>query len=697
MLTVGSHQVSILKYLTSGGYAQVYTAKVFPVDPNYETDVTCLKRVIVPNKASLNTLRAEVDAMKVLRNNKYIVSYIDSHASKFNLNDGSYEVFVLMEYCDGGGLIDYLNTRLQTRLHENEILTILIQIGQGLAAMHYMDPPIIHRDLKIENVLLTSRLEFKLCDFGSVSGVIRPPSNAQELAYVQHDVMKNTTAQYRAPEMININSGFSIDEKSDIWALGVFLYKLCFYTTPFEKTGEQGILSGFFEFPSFPQYTGRLKQLIQAMLSLNPTQRPDIYHVVKEVSHMLGKPCPIENYQRRKYSIPVSTPYSHVQRSSSSLTFPSQPVQQMVAVSEHSKPSNISNGTISWVDSRAGPQSNHMPLKKLSHSYGNNIPISNNFVMNQINARKQVPILSAKVENTYPYSSSSSSSSSIDTISSTAKTHLNDDGGSSLQNKLKDEIRRIKSNTDNLQSALRDNDIHSKLGPIVSEKSKTFGGFGGHEQQVKRKSLPIQLQYETTLTSKLGDNSERSTSSHIPDKHQHSRGSSPKMDGAMPIRKIQSDGAYITRTEDTDFCTKNKEEIKNMLKAKMKSKLAASEESFSRTQESKTIISNDDPTKLSIGENPHNTAYGNAVKIELNDAPPSPILKASKKRNPNRPQIPPKPKNLRPQAPPKPASLAAIKKTVSPIVSMTETTKNLANINISGDEKEMREQYPSPA
>lgn len=161
-LTVGSHQVEIIKYLTSGGFAQVYSVLISPPDPHTNTNVACLKRVIVPDKPSLNTLRAEVDAMRLLKNNRYVVSYIDSHAAKAILQNGSYEVFVLMEYCERGGLIDFMNTRLQNRLHEFEILQIISQVTQGVAAMHALQPPLIHRDIKIENVLISTNNEYKL-------------------------------------------------------------------------------------------------------------------------------------------------------------------------------------------------------------------------------------------------------------------------------------------------------------------------------------------------------------------------------------------------------------------------------------------------------------------------------------------------------------------------------------------------------
>ncbi|AET38813.1 Ark/Prk/Nak family serine/threonine-protein kinase Ecym_3323 [Eremothecium cymbalariae DBVPG len=295
VLTVGSHKVKVVKYLTSGGFAQIYCCEVISPDSKVK-DVACLKRVHVPDKQSLNTLRAEVDAMKLLRGNKHIVSYIDSHASKSVLNNGSYEVVLLMEYCSRGGLISFMNTRLQDRLKEFEVLRIMNQVVQGILAMHALQPPLIHRDIKIENVLIAENGDCKVCDFGSVCGVIRPPKNTYELSYVQHDILKNTTAQYRAPEMIDLYRGFSVDEKSDIWALGVFLYKLCYYTTPFEKTGEVAILKANFQFPSYPQYSNRLKNLITVMLAENPIHRPNSCQVLEEVCRIQGQPCPVKNF-----------------------------------------------------------------------------------------------------------------------------------------------------------------------------------------------------------------------------------------------------------------------------------------------------------------------------------------------------------------------------------------------------------------
>ena len=62
--------------------------------------------------------------------------------------------------------------------------------------------------------------------------------------------------------MVDVFKGLPIDEKSDIWALGVLLYKLCYYTTPFEDRGPLAILNATFKFPPYPAFSDQLRRLI---------------------------------------------------------------------------------------------------------------------------------------------------------------------------------------------------------------------------------------------------------------------------------------------------------------------------------------------------------------------------------------------------------------------------------------------------
>ncbi|GME69144.1 unnamed protein product [[Candida] boidinii] len=299
-LTVGSHKVVITKYLSQGGFAHVYTCTISP--PWNNTETACLKRVAVPDKHTLNVLRQEVDAMRRLAGKSCIVSYIDSHAARM-LNGVGYEVFLLMEYCAGNGLIDFMNQRLVHKLTEPEILQIMGEVTEGVAHMHALNPPLIHRDIKIENVLLTSdHKHYKLCDFGSASAPLRPPKNVDEFQVLQDDIMRHTTPQYRAPEMLDLYRRQPIDEKSDIWALGVFLYKLCYYTTPFENNsingagngggGDYAILNGRFSFPASPIYSSNLKNVISKCLVVNPVSRPNVYQLLQEICRLRKVPYP---------------------------------------------------------------------------------------------------------------------------------------------------------------------------------------------------------------------------------------------------------------------------------------------------------------------------------------------------------------------------------------------------------------------
>jgi serine/threonine protein kinase len=77
------------------------------------------------------------------------------------------EYFILLELCTGGSLIDLIRRRNNRPLGEVQICDLFIQICQGVAKMHSQKPPIAHRDIKIENVLIGTKGTLKLCDFGS--------------------------------------------------------------------------------------------------------------------------------------------------------------------------------------------------------------------------------------------------------------------------------------------------------------------------------------------------------------------------------------------------------------------------------------------------------------------------------------------------------------------------------------------------
>ncbi|KAJ3789280.1 hypothetical protein GGU10DRAFT_305522 [Lentinula aff. detonsa] len=298
-ISVNKYTVQVERYLSQGGFAHVYLVRT--ATPVYNTTHHVLKRIAVANEAMLTDVKKEVDIMRLLKGHPNIVHLID--AAWHRMSNGLYEVFILMEFCPGGGIIDMMNRRLRERLTEAEILQIFVDVCEGVAYMHNSRPPLLHRDLKVENILQASPTSFKLCDFGSATTVAtRPPANMQEIRALEEDLNRHTTLQYRAPEMIDAHLRRLIDEKSDVWALGVLLYKLCYYTTPFEEHGPLAILNVQYRIPPYPVYSPQMNALIASMLREHGTQRPSVFEVLVQVHRLRGTKSQFQ------YNIPQPQP-----------------------------------------------------------------------------------------------------------------------------------------------------------------------------------------------------------------------------------------------------------------------------------------------------------------------------------------------------------------------------------------------------
>lgn len=492
-LTVGSHHVSIIKYISAGGFAHVYTCTIEPAFHN--NTVACLKRVVVPNKTQLTLLRQEVDAMKRLRGNTHIVSYIDSHASRLNVptpdSAQQYEVLLLMEYCLGKGLIDFMNTRLTHRLTEPEILSIMGQITTGVAMCHHLRPPLIHRDIKIENVLIDDNGTYKLCDFGSAVEYSPVPKNSQELHLLHLDIMQHTTPQYRAPEMIDLSRGFPIDDKLDIWALGVFLYKMCYYTTPFElpqqrtlQDLEQLILQSLttLRFPSSPHFTPRLQNIIRCCLREDPRRRPNALQLLREVCLMQGiKQLP----EVVPYSVRLQKTHAHTNVVSNGHTTGHQTAQETAqkvnpALRTSKSPpdafASIDKSKVLSMGSKAKPR----PKSAIYLSSGdlNNSDSSaslHNLIKQHVNESNNGISNIRKSEDL--------DRGTLDFLRSKDETVKNQNTGSSIKDSIKNGIRRI--STGGSIGSQRSGSFNYKRSSMVSNKQLFTGSKNNSEENLR--------------------------------------------------------------------------------------------------------------------------------------------------------------------------------------------------------------------
>ena len=157
--------------------------------------------------------------------------------------------------------------------------------------MHSQSPPIIHRDIKVENVLKGDNNDWKLCDFGSATSVsiqagISLPVNL--IRQLEDEIAECTTIHYRPPELCDLYSRNGINEKVDIWALGCLLYKLCYFVTPFENGGKLAILNAKYDLPASPPVSNEIKALIGTLLNVNPLARPTAVQALDMILSLKG-------------------------------------------------------------------------------------------------------------------------------------------------------------------------------------------------------------------------------------------------------------------------------------------------------------------------------------------------------------------------------------------------------------------------
>nr|XP_025967264.1 AP2-associated protein kinase 1 isoform X2 [Dromaius novaehollandiae] len=257
----------------------------------------------VNNEYDLQVCKREIQIMRDLSGHKNIVGYIDSSINSVSSGD-VWEVLILMDFCRGGQVVNLMNQRLQTGFTENEVLQIFCDTCEAVARLHQCKTPIIHRDLKVENILLHDRGHYVLCDFGSATNKFQNPQT-EGVNAVEEEIKKYTTLSYRAPEMVNLYSGKLITTKADIWALGCLLYKLCYFTLPFGES-QVAICDGNFTIPDNSRHSQDMHCLIRYMLEPDPDKRPDIYQVSYFAFKLAKKECPVQNVQNSP--IPAKLP-----------------------------------------------------------------------------------------------------------------------------------------------------------------------------------------------------------------------------------------------------------------------------------------------------------------------------------------------------------------------------------------------------
>ncbi|KAF8649185.1 hypothetical protein AX16_005983 [Volvariella volvacea WC 439] len=251
-----SGRVKLAKHRRTGQLAAV---KILPIAP------------LVNSRASASTQPTKTDKQRLGIDREITMMKLMNHPNImriFDVYEGEKELFLVLEYVEGGELFDYLVNR--GRLPPAEALAYFKQIVYGLNYAHTFS--IIHRDLKPENILIAS-LEppsIKIADWGMAA--FAPPSLQLETSC--------GSPHYASPEIVN---GEKYEgNATDIWSCGVILFALLTGRLPFDDKNVRTLLvkvkSGKYETPSWVDPLA--KDLLSRMLVVDVNKRITIPEIL---------------------------------------------------------------------------------------------------------------------------------------------------------------------------------------------------------------------------------------------------------------------------------------------------------------------------------------------------------------------------------------------------------------------------------
>jgi len=235
---------------------------------------------------------AEVQAKKCLMQEVSILKRLNGHPNiirLFEVIETAAQVVLVMEFASGGDLLRYVRQRRW--LAESCAQDLFKQLLDGIAHIHSMG--VIHRDIKLENLLLDAFSCLKIADFG-VAVIVKSPGKKLN----EHC----GTPSYIAPEIL-LESGYD-GQPVDVWSAGVVLYAMLCGRVPFKGENladlKRCILRGKFHVPS--NLSKKADLMIRGVIVVDPKKRFTIrdalehqwlHGVVNRAATVYGVPEPV--------------------------------------------------------------------------------------------------------------------------------------------------------------------------------------------------------------------------------------------------------------------------------------------------------------------------------------------------------------------------------------------------------------------
>jgi len=247
------HYYEILEKLGEGGMGVVYKAR--DIKLNREVAIKLLPERLATRSEERERLKKEARAAAALNH--------PNIATVYAVEDVDEQMFIVMEYVEGRELKEMIESET---LRLNEALDLIEGISDGLKTAH--SKGIIHRDIKSNNIIVTSDGTAKIMDFGLAK--IKGESGITKVG------MAVGTVAYMSPEQLR---GLRVDNRSDIWSLGAVFYEMLTGELPFKSDYDAALVYSIIN--EEPLEPGRLAHsipyeldsIVMKMLEKNPERR----------------------------------------------------------------------------------------------------------------------------------------------------------------------------------------------------------------------------------------------------------------------------------------------------------------------------------------------------------------------------------------------------------------------------------------
>ena len=238
------------RYIGSGTFGEVWVA----VDKATDLEVA-IKVYISMDETGFQEFKKEFQISFELNHSNLL------HANYLGVNADDKRPYLVMPFCPNGSVSSHIGS-----MSEADLWRFIRDVASGLAYLHSKNPPIIHQDIKPDNILILRNGDFVITDFG-ISKQLRAT-----LRKSAKSLNSAGAISYMGPE--RFSKQYQAVKASDVWSMGASIFELATGELPFCGMGGSLLKQGA-DMPELPEeYSETLNMVCQACMTKETWNRP---------------------------------------------------------------------------------------------------------------------------------------------------------------------------------------------------------------------------------------------------------------------------------------------------------------------------------------------------------------------------------------------------------------------------------------